>query len=72
MEYKDLEVFVQLAEHQHLGVVSQFVHCSPSTLSRRLKRMEKSVGSLLFDREGTRLRLTEEGELVRQHGEQVL
>ncbi|MFT6113154.1 MAG: LysR family positive regulator for ilvC [Oleispira sp.] len=72
MEYKDLEVFVQLAEYQNLSVVSQLVHCSPSTLSRRLKRMEESVGSNLFNREGTRLRLTEEGELFRQHAKQVL
>ncbi len=72
MEYKDLEVFVQLAEHQNLGVVSQLVHCSSSTLSRRLKRMEESVGTNLFDREGIRLKLTEEGELFRQHAEQVL
>ena len=72
MEYKDLEVFVQLAEHQNLGVVSQLVHCSPSTLSRRLKRMEESVGALLFDREGTRLQLTADGILFRQHAKQVL
>ncbi|GAA3919337.1 HTH-type transcriptional activator IlvY [Litoribacillus peritrichatus] len=72
MEYKDLEVFVLLAEHQNLGVVSQLIHCSSSTLSRRLKRMEEGVGANLFDREGTRLRLTEEGELFRQHSEQAL
>ena len=72
MEYKDLEVFIQLAEHQHLGVVSQLVHCSPSTLSRRLKRMEESIGCNLFNRQGTRLHLTDEGDQFRQHAEQVL
>lgn len=72
MDYKDLEVFVQLAEHQNLGAVSQLFHCSPSTLSRRLKRMEESIGSDLFDREGTRIKLTEEGKLFRQHAKQVL
>lgn len=72
MEYKDLEVFILLADHQHLGVVSQLVHCSPSTLSRRLKRMEQQVGANLFERDGTRLKITAEGEAFREHAQQVL
>ena len=72
MEYKDLEVFIQLAEHQHLGTVAQLVHCSPSTLSRRLKRMEQQVGADLFEREGTRLKITNEGEAFKAHSIQAL
>lgn len=72
MEYKDLEVFIQLAEYQHLGSVAQLVHCSPSTLSRRLKRMEQQVGADLFEREGTRLKITSEGEAFKAHAIQAL
>jgi len=72
MEYKDLEVFIQLAEHQHLGTVAQLVHCSPSTLSRRLKRMEQQVGADLFERDGTRLKITAEGEAFKAHSIQAL
>ena len=72
MEYKDLEVFIQLAEHQHLGTVAQPVHCSPSTLSRRLKRMEQQVGADLFERDGTRLKITAEGEAFKAHSIQAL
>ena len=72
MEYKDLRVFLTVTEAQHLGRAGQQLHMSPSTLSRRLTRMEKDAGAQLLIRDSGPLTLTPAGELFRQHAEQTL
>ena len=72
MEYKDLRVFLTVSETQHLGRAGQQLHMSPSTLSRRLTRMEKDAGAQLLIRDSGPLVLTAAGELFRQHAEQTL
>ncbi len=72
MDYKDLQVFISIAAQQNLGRASQQLHASPSTLSRRLARMEQEAGAILFKRDAQPLVLTPAGELFRQHAEQTL
>lgn len=72
MEYKDLRVFLTVVEAQHLGRAGQQLHMSPSTLSRRISRMEQDAGAQLLIRDSGPLTLTPAGELFRQHAQQTL
>lgn|SRR5690554_4690951 len=72
MDYKDLQVFLSLCSCLHLGKASVQLHMSPSTLSRRLARMEEEAGAQLLTRDTTPLQLTAAGERFRQHAEQTL
>lgn len=72
MDYKDLQSFISLASMLHLGRAAEQLHMSPSTLSRRLARMEQEVGAPLISRDRAPLSLTTAGERFRQHAEQTL
>jgi LysR family positive regulator for ilvC len=72
MDYKDLRVFLTVAATQHLGQAGQQLHISPSTLSRRIARMEEDAGAKLLVRDNGPLTLTAAGELFFQHAEQTL
>ncbi len=72
MDYKDLQAFLAISTHLHLGQASQQLHMSASTLSRRLARMEEEVGARLVERDSSPLQLTHAGELFRQHAEHTL
>ncbi|MFC3681722.1 HTH-type transcriptional activator IlvY [Bacterioplanoides pacificum] len=72
MDYKDLQSFLSLCSHLHLGKASEELHMSPSTLSRRLARMEEEVGATLLIRETSPLSLTHAGEQFRRHAENTL
>ncbi len=72
MDYKDLHAFLTLASTLHLGRAAELLHMSPSTLSRRLSRMEQDVGAALMLRDSSPLELTIAGERFRQHAEHTL
>lgn len=72
MEYRDLQAFLTLCSTLHLGRAAEQLHMSPSTLSRRLARMEEEAGTVLVNRDSTPLVLTSAGERFRRHAEQTL
>ncbi len=72
MELADLRTFVALAELQSVRAAAEFLHQSPSALSKALKRLEAHLQSALFDRIGTGLRLNSNGERLRSHAQAVL
>lgn len=72
MEYKDLQAFLTLCSTLHLGRAAEQLHMSPSTLSRRLARMEEEVGAALINRDSMPPVLTSAGERFRLHAEQTL
>lgn len=72
MDLKDLQVFLTLYQTAHLGKASAQLHMSPSTLSRRISRVEEEVGVLLFERNSTPIRITPEGELFAHYAEHSL
>lgn len=72
MDNKDLQIFLTVSELLHLGKASIQLHMSPSTLSRRLTRMEEEVGAQLLTRESSPIQLTPAGEYFHQYAEQTL
>ena len=64
MDYVALGDFNQVALHGGFGRASRATAQSKSTMSRRVKELETSLGVRLIDRGSRSLRLTEEGALL--------
>jgi DNA-binding transcriptional LysR family regulator len=43
------------------------LHLSPSAVSHAIRKLEKSLGALLFEREGRRVRLSSDGDALMRH-----
>ncbi|GAB3487522.1 LysR family transcriptional regulator [Flexivirga lutea] len=59
--------FIVLAEEENVTAAAARLHMPQPTLSRRLARLERRLGSTLFDRRGKRLHLNEAGRLYAEH-----
>nr|WP_202447837.1 LysR family transcriptional regulator [Streptomyces sp. SID5468] len=64
--------FLALAETGHVTETAARLHIDQSTLSRALRRLERGVGTALFDRERQRLRLNDYGRVFRRHAQRAL
>ncbi len=72
VDLDDLRWFLVLAETEHVTEAAGRLHIDQSTLSRALRRLEKSAGSELFDRGHGRLRLNDAGRVLRRHARRAL
>ena len=72
METDTLKIFLHLAETLHYGKTSKACNLSPSTLSRTIKRLEDSVGELLFERDNRSVKLTETGESFKKYAKEMV
>ncbi|MRW84169.1 LysR family transcriptional regulator [Pseudoduganella sp. FT26W] len=61
MEWSDIRVFLQVARSGRMAEASRLLRMDDSTISRRIARLERDAGVVLFDRAAKRLNLTEEG-----------
>ena len=58
-----LNAFLALAESRHFTLAAQRCHVSQSAFSQMISRLEREVGTRLFDRNTRNVSLTPEGEL---------
>ena len=72
MDTDTLKIFLHLAETLHYGKTSKACNVSPSTLSRIIKRLEDSVGELLFERDNRSVKLTETGESFKKYAKETV
>lgn len=68
----ELSLFVHLATTRHYGRTAAECHVSQPTLSRTITRLERQVGSRLFDRDRRGVFLTGEGARFRTVAEEIL
>ncbi len=61
-----------LASSLHFGRAAAQCNVSSSTLSRMIRRLEHELGCRLFERSSRNVRLTREGEALRDHSEDLL
>ncbi len=66
LNWDDLRIVLAIAEHGTLSGAAACLHISHPTLSRRLRQIEQRLGTRLFERTPTSLRLTGAGEDMRQ------
>ena len=64
MTIKEIETFIYVAQTENLNYAGSILYMTPSALSKMIRRIEGEIGKTLFDREGNRLRLNEEGRIV--------
>jgi LysR family hydrogen peroxide-inducible transcriptional activator len=63
---------VAVAEHRHFGRAAEACFVSQPTLSTQLKKLEETLGVVLFERSNRRVMLTPEGEQVVQQTQRIL
>lgn len=62
MEIENLKAFVKLAECENMTIAAEEANVSQSTLSASISKLEKELGTRLFDRTGKHLKLNEDGK----------
>jgi len=65
LNWDDLRVFKAIADTGRIGKAAQVLHIDPTTLSRRLRRLEAQIETPLFER-------TREGQTLTEAGERLL
>lgn len=72
MDLKPLRYIVTIAEEQNLTKAAKRLFVSQSTLSLYLRKLEKELGLLLFQRAGNRLMITPAGRLYVETARKLL
>lgn len=72
MDFRDLKLFLHLAQSQHFGRTAKAMFVSPSTLSRQIQRLEDELGSPLFIRDNRSVALTTTGQQFQQFAQSTL
>ncbi|MDB5860727.1 MAG: LysR family transcriptional regulator [Ramlibacter sp.] len=67
MELRHLRYFDAVAETRNFTRAAERLHVTQSTLSHQIKQLEEELGTILFDRSGKHVRMTEAGEILRSH-----
>ncbi len=70
MDFDDLNIFLHLADSRNFSKTAAQKHTSPSTLSRRIQRMEEELGQTLLLRDNRQVSLTPAGEIFLQFARQ--
>jgi DNA-binding transcriptional LysR family regulator len=65
VEFRDIEIFLTLAEELHFGRTAQRLHVSQARVSQAIKSQERRIGAALFDRTSRAVTLTPIGEQLR-------
>ncbi len=68
----DLKVFIQVVDTGSFTAAAQRMRTPPSTVSRRVARLEKRLGTRLLHRTTRKLRLTDSGQRYYTRGSRIL
>ena len=66
MEIRVLRYFLTVVREESITKASEVLHITQPTLSRQLAQMEEDIGVKLFDRGTRKIKLTNEGILLRR------
>lgn len=72
MEIRVLRYFLTVVREESITKASEVLHITQPTLSRQLAQMEEEIGVKLFDRGSRKIKLTNEGILLRRRAEEIL
>ena len=72
MEIRVLKYFLTVVREESITKASEVLHITQPTLSRQLAQMEEELGVKLIDRGTRKIRLTNEGMLLRRRAEEII
>ncbi len=72
MEIKTLRYFLAVAREENMTRAAELLHVTQPTLSKQLKSLEDELGKKLFTRHSFSIRLTDEGNLLRNRAEDLV
>jgi DNA-binding transcriptional LysR family regulator len=58
VEHRDIEIFLTLAEELHFGRTAERLRVSPARITQAIKKQERQIGAVLFERTNRTIRLT--------------
>lgn len=71
LNYHHLLYFWTVAKEGGVSRAAETLHLAQPTLSSQIKKLEKSIGHDLFERDGRNLKLTETGQLVYRYADEI-
>ena len=69
---RQLQIFSVAASHLSFARTAENLHLTHAAISLQIKQLEDVCGTLLFERIGKRVFLTEAGEILLEHARQIL
>jgi LysR family transcriptional repressor of citA len=72
MEFSWLNTFITAAECENFRRTAEILYISQPTVTVHIQLLEKEVGSILFQRDGKRIKLTEEGIRYLVHAKELI
>ncbi|MGK5040144.1 LysR family transcriptional regulator [Janthinobacterium sp. GB1R12] len=68
----DLAVFVRVVERHGFSAAARDLHLAPKTVSKQIARLERALGTTLFERNTRNLRVTGEGRAIAERARVAL
>lgn len=72
MDIRILRYFLAVAREENMTKAAEQLHVTQPTLSKALRSLEEELGKKLFTRHSFSIRLTEEGQLLRNRAEDLV
>ena len=72
MELRILRYFLMITKTENITKAAELLHITQPTLSRQIRELEDELGIPLFERDARKIRLTQEGMLLKERAEEIL
>lgn len=72
MDIRIMEYYLAIVREGNISAAAEALHVSQPALSRQIKDLEEELGVTLFERGSRRIRLTEEGMILRRRAEEMV
>jgi DNA-binding transcriptional LysR family regulator len=72
LDVRQLECFIAVAEERHVGRAATRLHMTQPPLTRRITRLERELGAILFRRSPTGVEPTAAGEVLLERAYRIL
>lgn len=72
MDIRIMEYYLAVTREGNISAAAQSLHVSQPALSRQIKDLEEELGVTLFERGSRKIKLTEEGMILRRRAEEMV